>query len=100
MIIENMLTYISNTNAYINAGYVIQDEEISANNKALICIDLKGYNAPIMLHYHKDKLKEIIKEITGNAEIPVYRGAKDFIEHNQNNGKRWSNSYKYTFSIR
>ena len=87
MIIENMLTYISNTNAYINAGYVIQDEEISANNKALICIDLKGYNAPIMLHYHKDKLKEIIKELTGSAEIPVYRGAKDFIEHNQNNGK-------------
>ena len=87
MIIENMLTYISNTNAYINAGYVIQDEEISANNKALICIDLKGYNAPIMLHYHKDKLKEIIKELTGSAEIPVYRGEKDFIEHNQNNGK-------------
>lgn len=87
MIIENILTYISNTNAYVNAGYVIQDEEISANNKALICIDLKGYNAPIMLHYHKDKLKEIIKEITGSAEIPVYRGAKDFIEHNQNNGK-------------
>ena len=87
MIIENMLTYISNTNSYVNAGYVIQDEEISANNKALICIDLKGYNAPIMLHYHKDKLKEIIKELTGSAEIPVYRGAKDFIEHNQNNGK-------------
>ena len=87
MIIENILAYMSNTNEYFNAGYVIQDIDMAKSKKALIAIDLKGYNAPIMLHYHKDKLKDIIKELTGNTIIKVYRGAKDFEESDQYSGK-------------
>ena len=87
MIMENMLVYIASSNEYANAGYVIQGEE-TTKSKDLIAIDLKGYNAPIMLHYHKDKLRDIIKRLTENTDLSLYRGSKDFVEEDIYQGKR------------
>lgn len=86
MMIENVVTYLLNGSNYTNAGYIPSN----SNSKALIGIDLKGYNAPIVLHYHKDKLKDIVKSVTGESNMPVYRGSKDFFsDFYMNNNSEW-----------
>ena len=87
MLMENIVAYFLNSNNYDNAGYIVNND--NSSSKSLIGIDLKGYNAPIMLHYHKDKLKEVVKEVRGNTYIPIYRGANDMIFTDVQRGNWW-----------
>lgn len=88
MMIENMVTYLLSSDNYFNAGYV-EEENNRKSSKSLIGVDLKGFNAPILLHYHKDKLKELVKNVTGRTLMPVYRGIKNFKTGSAQNENEW-----------
>lgn len=88
MMIENMVTYLLTSDNYFNAGYVEEDNN-RKSSKSLIGVDLKGFNAPILLHYHKDKLKKLVKSVTGETVMPVYRGIKDFKTDSAQNENDW-----------
>lgn len=77
ILIESLIVGLLNRKSYQNAGFM--QERKSNNSKVLIGIDLKGYNAPITLHYHKDSLKKLVKKVTGNSKMPMYRGSSDII---------------------
>ena len=87
MMIENVVSYLLNGSNYANAGLIPS----KSNSKALIGIDLKGYNAPIVLHYHRKKLKDVVKKFTGKNVMPMYRGAKDFVSESYigNSSNEW-----------
>lgn len=87
MMIENMVTYFLTSDNYFNAGYVEEDNRKSS--KSLIGVDLRGFNAPILLHYHKDKLKELVRNVTGGTVMPVYRGIKDLKIDSVQNENDW-----------
>lgn len=87
MMIENMVTYLLSSDNYFNAGYVEEDNRKSS--KSLIGVDLRGFNAPILLHYHKDKLKELVRSVTGGTVMPVYRGIKDLKIDSVQNENDW-----------
>ena len=87
MMIENMVTYLLSSDNYFNAGYVEEDNRKSS--KSLIGVDLRGFNAPILLHYHKDKLKELVRNVTGGTVMPVYRGIKDLKIDSVQNENDW-----------
>lgn len=88
MMIENMVTYLLSSDNYFNAGYV-EEENNRKSSKSLIGVDLKGFNAPILLHYHKDKLKELVRNVTGGTVMPVYRGIKDLKIDSVQNENDW-----------
>ena len=88
MMIENMVTYFLTSDNYFNAGYV-EEENNRKSSKSLIGVDLKGFNAPILLHYHKDKLKELVRNVTGGTVMPVYRGIKDLKIDSVQNENDW-----------
>ena len=75
--LEDMIVNLLVSNNYQNAGLII-DEINKSHSKSLIGVDLKGFNAPILLHYHKNRLEEIVSEVKGNKDMPIYRGARDF----------------------
>lgn len=75
--IEEMLSFMVNTSMYINSGVALEEENKSS--KSLIAIDLKGFNAPLMIHIDKDQLVRAIKRVSDKTEISVYRGEKDNI---------------------
>lgn len=76
MVMECIFAYLLHGKGYFNSGYI--QEKKQNESKVLIGIDLKGYNAPIMLHYHKAKIKRIVEEISMDTKIPLYRGADNF----------------------
>ena len=88
MMLENTVTYFLTSDNYFNAGYV-EEENNRKSSKSLIGVDLKGFNAPILLHYHKEKLKKLVKSVTGGTVMPLYRGIKDFRTDSSQNENDW-----------
>ena len=86
--IEEMISIIINCKGYKNAGICLEDDGNRFKEKSLIAIDLKGFNAPLMLHIDNDILAKRLNKIKGEAKIPVYRGIKDFIIENAQNGRK------------
>lgn len=55
---EEMIGFILNTKEYGNAGISLESDDNKSTNKPMIVVDLKGFNAPIMLHIDMDSVKE------------------------------------------
>ena len=85
--IGEMISIMVNTKAYPNAGVSLDDDKKKYPNKSLISIDLKGFNAPLMLHIDKGVLARRLQKVTGKTNIPVYRGGKDFVIESAQNGR-------------
>lgn len=85
--IQEMISFIVNTNEYRNAGISFESDEKENTNKPLIVIDLKGFNAPLMLHMIKGSLTKNVKNVSGKDTFPVYRGGKDIIINSTQEGK-------------
>lgn len=85
--IQEMISFIVNTNEYRNAGISFESDERENTNKPLIVIDLKGFNAPLMLHMIKGELTRFVKNVSGKSSFPVYRGGKDIIIDSSQEGK-------------
>ena len=85
--IQEMISFIVNTNEYRNAGISFESDEKENTNKPLIVIDLKGFNAPLMLHMIKGSLTKNVKNVSGKDAFPVYRGGKDIIINSTQEGK-------------
>ena len=85
--IQEMISFIVNTNEYRNAGISFESDEMENTNKPLIVIDLKGFNAPLMLHMIKGSLTRSVKNVSGKDVFPVYRGGKDIIINSTQEGK-------------
>ena len=85
--IQEMISFIVNTNEYRNAGISFESDEKANTNKPLIVIDLKGFNAPLMLHMIKGSLTRSVKNVSGKDGFPVYRGGKDFIVESSQRGR-------------
>ena len=85
--IQEMISFIVNTNEYRNAGISFESDEKENTNKPLIVIDLKGFNAPLMLHMIKGSLTRSVKNVSGKDVFPVYRGGKDFIVESSQRGR-------------
>ena len=85
--IQEMISFIVNTNEYRNAGISFESDERENTNKPLIAIDLKGFNAPLMLHMIKGELTRFVKNVSGKSSFPVYRGGKDIIIDSSQEGK-------------
>ena len=85
--IQEMISFIVNTNEYRNAGISFESDEMENTNKPLIVIDLKGFNAPLMLHMIKGSLTRSVKNVSGKDVFPVYRGGKDFIVESSQRGR-------------
>ena len=85
--IQEMISFIVNTNEYRNAGISFESDEKANTNKPLIVIDLKGFNAPLMLHMIKGSLTRSVKNVSGKDVFPVYRGGKDIIINSTQEGK-------------
>lgn len=85
--IQEMISFIVNTNEYRNAGISFESDEMENTNKPLIVIDLKGFNAPLMLHMIKGSLTKNVKNVSGKDVFPVYRGGKDFIVESSQRGR-------------
>lgn len=86
--IGEMISIMANTKGYSNVGVSLEDDTKRYPDKSLIAIDLKGFNAPLMLHIDKNVLARILQKVTGKNEIPVYRGGKDFVmESSFQNGR-------------
>ena len=85
--IQEMISFIVNTNEYRNAGISFESDERENTNKPLIVIDLKGFNAPLMLHMIKGELTRFVKNVSGKSFFPVYRGGKDIIIDSSQEGK-------------
>ncbi len=85
--IGEMISIMSNTKGYSNAGVSLEDDNKRYSDKSLIAIDLKGFNAPLMLHIDKNVLARILQKVTGKNEISVYRGGKDFVMESAQNGR-------------
>lgn len=85
--IGEMVSLMVNEKGYNNAGISLEEEGTGYKDKSLIAIDLKGFNAPLMLHIDKDVLVRRLKKVTGKTEIPVYRGGKDFVIESAQNGR-------------
>ncbi len=65
----------------LNYGYIPEDNKNLKNQKfVLLGIDVKGLNMPLRLHFEKDELVEIIKQmnIEGDIKLRKYKGYKDF----------------------
>ena len=84
--IEEMLSFMINAKGYHNAGISIDGDDKKYKDKQLITVDLKGFNAPLMLHIDKDTLANSVKTVSGKTIIPIYRGGKDFIIESSQNG--------------
>ena len=85
--IQEMISFIVNTNEYRNAGISFESDERENTNKPLIVIDLKGFNAPLMLHMIKGELTRFVKNVSGKSSFLVYRGGKDIIIDSSQEGK-------------
>ena len=85
--IQEMISFIVNTNEYRNAGISFESDEKENTNKPLIVIDLKGFNAPLMLHMIKGELTRFVKNVSGKSSFLVYRGGKDIIIDSSQEGK-------------
>ena len=85
--IQEMISFIVNTNEYRNAGISFESDEKANTNKPLIVIDLKGFNAPLMLHMIKGSLTRSVKNVSGKDVFPVYRGGKDLIVESSQRGR-------------
>lgn len=85
--IQEMISFIVNTNEYRNAGISFESDEMENTNKPLIVIDLKGFNAPLMLHMIKGSLTRSVKNVSGKDGFPVYRGGKDLIVESSQRGR-------------
>ena len=85
--IQEMVSFIVNTNEYRNAGISFESDEMENTNKPLIVIDLKGFNAPLMLHMIKGSLTRSVKNVSGKDVFPVYRGGKDLIVESSQRGR-------------
>ena len=85
--IQEMISFIVNTNEYRNAGISFESDERENTSKPLIVIDLKGFNAPVMLHMIKGELTRFVKNVSGKSFFPVYRGGKDIIIDSSQEGK-------------
>ena len=85
--IQEMISFIVNTNEYRNAGISFESDEMENTNKPLIVIDLKGFNAPLMLHMIKGSLTRSVKNVSGKDVFPVYRGGKDLIVESSQRGR-------------
>ena len=85
--IQEMISFIVNTNEYRNAGISFESDEKANTNKPLIVIDLKGFNAPLMLHMIKGSLNRSVKNVSGKDVFPVYRGGKDLIVESSQRGR-------------
>ncbi len=83
MEIQEMISLIVNTNAYRNAGIWLDNDN---TKRPLIAIDLKGFNAPLMLHMIKGDLTKCVKRVSKAAKFPVYRGKKNFEIVSSENG--------------
>ena len=81
-----MLSFMINARGYYNAGISIDGDDKKYKDKRLITIDLKGFNAPLMLHIDKATLANSVKKVSGKTNIPIYRGGKDFIIESSQNG--------------
>lgn len=84
--IEEMISFMINARGYYNAGISIDGDDKKYKDKRLITIDLKGFNAPLMLHIDKATLANSVKKVSGKTNIPIYRGGKDFIIESSQNG--------------
>lgn len=85
--IGEMISIMVNTKGYPNAGVSLDDDKKKYPNKSLISIDLKGFNAPLMLHIDKGVLARRLQKVTGKTDIPVYRAGKDFVIESAQNGR-------------
>ncbi len=85
--IQEMISFIVNTNEYRNAGISFESDEKANTNKPLIVIDLKGFNAPLMLNMIKGSLTRSVKNVSGKDVFPVYRGGKDLIVESSQRGR-------------
>ena len=86
--IGEMISIMANTKGYPNAGVSLEDDTKRYPDKSLIAIDLKGFNAPLMLHIDKNVLAKILQKVTGKTEIPVYKGGRDFVIESSQDGRR------------
>lgn len=85
--IQEMISFIVNTKEYRNAGICFENDDKINTKKPLIVIDLKGFNAPLMLHMIKGELTKFVKSVSNKKTFPVYRGGKDIIINSSQSGK-------------
>ncbi len=83
---EEMIGFILNTKEYGNAGISLESDDNKSTNKPMIVVDLKGVNAPIMLHIDMDSVKRRVRIVSGDSKIPLYRGGKDIIKDSAQDG--------------
>lgn len=86
--IGEMVSLMVNEKGYYNAGISLEEAGTGYKDKSLIAIDLKGFNAPLMLHINNDILLNRLKKSSRKTEIPIYRGGKDFIIESSQDGRR------------
>lgn len=60
-----------------NWGY-IKENKSQKDNMLLIGIDYEGYNMPVKLHMHKERVIQILREAELDPIIPFYEGNEDF----------------------
>ena len=81
--IDTLVSSLLNKNGKMNWGYV--PEIVNGKNsisrgrkKVLLAFDIEGFDTPIRLHYDLERLKRIVKGVTGKNELPVYAGIEDW----------------------
>lgn len=84
--IHEMIAFMLNTKEYYNAGISFENDGKRNTTKPMIVVDLKGYNAPLMLHIDKEDLRRSVKKISGKDDFTVYRGGKDVIIRSSQQG--------------
>ena len=85
--IEEMISLLVNTKELFNAGISFEDDPNRNTSKSLMVVDLKGFNAPLMLHINKENLESRLKKVSGNTRISIYRGQTDLINYSAQNGR-------------
>lgn len=86
--IGEMVSLMVNAKGYTNAGISLEETGTGYKDKSLIAVDLKGFNAPLMLHISNDVLMRRLKKVSGRTEIPVYKGGRDFVIESSQDGRR------------
>ena len=86
--IGEMVSLMVNSTGYNNAGISLEEAGTGYKGKSLVVIDLKGFNAPLMLHMNNDELLKRVKKVSGRTEIPVYRGGRDLVIESSQSGRR------------
>ncbi len=84
--INSLIASIENSsNTFVNAG-IILDRTPNGSLPSIIGIGIDaGLSSPIRIHTKKEVLIEFLKSLQGNAIIPIYAGADDFINPEKGN---------------